>query len=50
MSRGSCVVAHSGLQPLCVTAGPHNEALQQTRPAITTTGAVLAAERRCSTD
>jgi hypothetical protein len=27
-----------------------NEALQQTRPAFTTTGAVLAAERRCSPD
>jgi len=28
--------------------GPQNEALQQTRSALTTIGAALAAERRCS--
>jgi hypothetical protein len=30
--------------------GPQNEALQQTKPGITTHGPVFAAERRCSTD
>jgi DNA-binding FadR family transcriptional regulator len=30
--------------------GPQNEALQQTRSALTTTAAALAAERRCSAD
>jgi hypothetical protein len=30
--------------------GLQNEALQQTRSALSTTGAALAAERRCSTD
>jgi len=40
--RGSHVRAHAG--------GAQNEALQQTRSALTTIAAALAAERRCSTD
>jgi hypothetical protein len=33
-----------------MTAGPQNEAMQQTRSALTTIAAALAADRRCSTD
>jgi len=36
------------LQGLATAA--QNEALQQTKPAFTTTGAVFAAERRCWAD
>jgi len=36
------------LQRLDILGQLANEALQQTKPAFTTTGAVFAAERRCS--
>jgi len=42
-----------GLAIAIVAASPEglsNEALQQTRPAFTSIGAVLAAERRCWAD
>ena len=49
-AMGCSAPARSGLQHHRQRERPHNEALQQTRPAFTTTGAVLAAERRCSAD
>jgi hypothetical protein len=39
-----------GIEMETRNGGPQNEALQQTRSALTTTAAALAAERRCWAD
>ena len=46
MTRGGTYLLIFGVGHALV--GPQNEALQQTRSALTSTAAALAAERRCS--